>query len=79
MRVRRVGMQTRAKCQVPSRTPDGVGDTQHQLHRHGACPVAHMAHHHADRPPNRRDGSTATPLPAAVSAAVPQVTVTAVE
>ena len=29
MRVRRGHMQTRAKA-VPSRTPDGVGDTQHQ-------------------------------------------------
>ena len=31
----------RPEPKVPSRTPDGVGDTQHQLHRHGACPVAH--------------------------------------
>ena len=29
------------QSQVPSRTPDGVGDTQHQLHRHGVCRVAH--------------------------------------
>ena len=63
--------------QVPSRTPDGVGDTQHQLHRHGACPVARWR---TITPIVRRIGhsSTATPSPAAVSA-VPDLTPTAVE
>ena len=39
--------------QVPSRTPDGVDDTQHQPHRHDCLSCCSLAQHHADRLPNR--------------------------